>query len=256
MALEIQRRIDSALAELELAQGCRVLFACESGSRAWGFPSPDSDYDLRFVYAMPLTYYLTVLPGRDTLEAMLPDALDLAGWELRKTLKLFAECNVSLYEWLGSPIVYKNLGFAEELRALVPDYFNARKAMHHYLSSARGMAHEHLSGSDIRIKKFFYILRPLYAALWIERHASMPPTEFAKLYESIRPPAELVAEIDEIRERKKTAAEGERVPLSSALRDYLLREEARLHAAEDQCAAAPKRDWSALDRILRERVQS
>lgn len=249
-----REQIDAALTALEEQQGLRVLFACESGSRAWGFPSPDSDYDVRFVYVLPLPWYLTVDAGRDTHEAMLPDAIDLSGWEVRKTLRLFAACNLALCEWLGSPIVYRTTPWAARLRALVPQFFNPRKAMHHYLSSARSTAAEHLVGETLRIKKFFYILRPLLAARFVERTGAMPPTEFATLYAADGFSPTLRSQIDDIVAQKRDAGEAAHVRLPLELRTFLQEEQIRLQAVEVGLAGASERGRGALDALLQQCV--
>ena len=104
-------KIIQMLKELERKEDCKILFAAESGSRAWGFASPDSDYDIRVIYVNPEAWYWDISEKKaDTFAAMLPDDLDVSAWELRKTLQLFSKCNPSLNEWLGSPIIY----YAEE----------------------------------------------------------------------------------------------------------------------------------------------
>ena len=114
-------RITAALAALEAQHGIRILYACESGSRAWGFPSPDSDYDVRFIYVHPLDWYLGLDEGPDTLNFPVDDELDLAGWELRKTLRLLRGSNAALFEWLQSPIVYHEApGFRARLAPMLP----------------------------------------------------------------------------------------------------------------------------------------
>ncbi len=117
---EIRDSVEARLAALEREHEVRVLYAVESGSRAWGFPSPDSDFDIRFIYAHEPEWYLSVLEGRDVLETPLDDlGLDVSGWDLRKTLRLFLKSNPALYEWLVSPIVYRDMcGLARELRDL------------------------------------------------------------------------------------------------------------------------------------------
>ncbi len=251
----MREQIASALAGIEREHGCRVLFACESGSRAWGFPSPDSDYDLRFLYAMPVDWHLVLEPGRDTLEAMLPGDLDLSGWELRKALRLFAQGNATLYEWLGSPVVYADRdGFRDELAAFIPRYFNPRKAMHHYLSLARGIAAEHLRDGRIGIKKFFYVLRPLRAADWIASRATMPPTDFWRLVEEAGLPAGQCVEIGGIRACKVAAKEGEMISLSPSLVAWVGAEQERLKAAADGLPPAPGDSWAPLDELLRRRT--
>ena len=178
----MREAIDGLLDTLEAEHCCRVLFAVESGSRAWGFASPDSDYDVRFIYAQPLEWYLRVKPGSDTIERMAPGDLDFGGWELRKALALMSGGNVPLLEWLGSPIIYRDReGVLAAMQARVVDCFNARKGYHHYHRMASGVAEKHLIGNRIGIKKLFYIVRPLLACRWIECRHSMPPTDFHKM---------------------------------------------------------------------------
>src|SRR5436190_8518118 len=101
----MKARILEALASIEAGEGVRILMAVESGSRAWGFASPDSDYDVRFVYAHERDWYLSIFDKRDVIELMLPDRLDVNGWDLRKSLRLFSKCNLAMNEWIGSPIL-------------------------------------------------------------------------------------------------------------------------------------------------------
>ena len=121
----MDEQIKTKLSELEEKHDVRILFSCESGSRAWGFASSNSDYDVRFVYVHPIEWYLHLDQQRDTIEAMLPNDLDLSGWELRKTLRLFGSCNLALNEWLGSPIIYSDDGQLKTwLYEFIPEYFN------------------------------------------------------------------------------------------------------------------------------------
>src|SRR5688572_12295092 len=129
---EIQRR----LADVEEADGARILYAVESGSRAWGFPSADSDYDVRFVYIRSRDWYLSVNleSRRDVIERPIVDHIDLSGWDIRKALRLFAKSNPPLLEWLSSPIVYRDdLGFADAVRALLPRYYSPVSSLYHFL---------------------------------------------------------------------------------------------------------------------------
>ena len=102
----MKSRILSHLREIETTENVRIVYACESGSRAWGFPSADSDYDVRFLYVHPLEWYLSVDVKRDVIERPLQGGLDISGWDLKKALQLFRKSNPPLLEWLGSPIVY------------------------------------------------------------------------------------------------------------------------------------------------------
>jgi hypothetical protein len=211
------------ITEIEAEKNCRVLFACESGSRAWGFPSPDSDYDVRFIYVHTLDWYLSLGKQSDTIDRMLPGDLDLGGWELRKALTLFAGCNLPLNEWLDSPIVYyANGDLAARLKELIPTYFNAKKALHHYLSLAEKIADQHLDGNRIGIKKLFYILRPLFACAWILNYQSMPPTHFPVMMGRELASGEIESWILELIERKRSAGERKVVSLSSEQEEWLI----------------------------------
>jgi predicted nucleotidyltransferase len=118
-------RVLQELSRIESQHGVRILLGVESGSRAWGFASPDSDYDVRFIYVHEEAWYLSVFERRDVIEEMLPERLDINGWDLRKTLRLFSKCNLALNEWLGSPITYSEIpGFRNRLLQLIADHFN------------------------------------------------------------------------------------------------------------------------------------
>ena len=133
----MKERVIRELKRIEQEYGVRVLLAVESGSRAWGFASPDSDYDVRFIYAHPKDWYISVMEERDVIEEMLPGDLDVSGWDLRKALRLFAKCNLALNEWIGSPMTYFAIDeFRAQIAALIPRYFNPIAAIHHYRSTA------------------------------------------------------------------------------------------------------------------------
>lgn len=99
--------INEELDKIERKEGVRILHAVESGSRAWGFASPDSDYDVRFVYVRPKEDYLRLDEPKDVIEWQLDEVLDINGWDLKKALRQFAKGNVTLFEWSESPIVYR-----------------------------------------------------------------------------------------------------------------------------------------------------
>lgn len=154
---EVQRRLDV----IERHQQCRILFAVGSGSRAWGFPSPDSDYDVRFVYARPADWYLSVYPGRDVIETPIEDEMDVNGWDLRKALHLLLKSNGVISEWMESPIVYRREAAAlRQLRALADRMLNPRALAHHYLHLVRRHVATKLSRDKTTLKHYFYALRP------------------------------------------------------------------------------------------------
>ena len=208
-------RVRQELLRIERQNNVRILLAVESGSRAWGFASPDSDYDVRFVYAHERDWYLAVFEDRDVIEEMLPDRLDINGWDFRKSLRLFSKCNLALNEWLGSPIVYSEVpGFRERFLRMIPQYFNPIGAMHHYRSMADRAITEHLADGQIAIKKLFYVFRPLLACRWIRHTVAQPPTEFEKLTLPAWVTAEEKAWIASLLEQKSVAAEAHTVALN------------------------------------------
>lgn len=170
------------LSEIEQTHQVTILYACESGSRAWGFASPDSDYDVRFIYTHNKDFYLSIDEQRDVIELPINELLDINGWELRKALRLFRKSNAPIYEWLQSPIVYQvNDDFLTSMRSLFAEYFSSRAMMHHYISMAKTVFENDLSGSEVRLKKYFYALRPVLACRWIADTGTVPPMEFSKL---------------------------------------------------------------------------
>src|SRR5215470_1010716 len=133
----MRRRIETALARIESERRVRVLLAIESGSRAWGFPSSDSDYDVRFVYVRPIETYLAVTPLRDVIERPVDATLDVSGWDLRKALQLMLRSNAVLIEWLTSPVRYRSWDGAEELLALARSAASLTALTYHYQHQAR-----------------------------------------------------------------------------------------------------------------------
>ncbi|HEY5823377.1 MAG TPA: nucleotidyltransferase domain-containing protein [Cyclobacteriaceae bacterium] len=174
------------LDDIEKQNNVRILYACESGSRAWGFASPDSDYDVRFIYVHPIDYYLSIDDQRDVVELPINDLLDINGWELRKAFRLLRKSNAPLCEWLQSPVVYqKDENFLSELREQMNHYFSPRAMMHHYISMTKNVLENDLSGEQVRLKKYFYALRPILASLWIAKYNETPPMEFGTLREML-----------------------------------------------------------------------
>ena len=188
----VREQILERLATAESEHAVRVLYACESGSRAWGFASPDSDYDVRFIYVRERDWYLSfdVEQRRDVIEYPIVDDIDCSGWDLRKAIYLFTRTNGALLEWLHSPIVYLERGsLARELRRLAPRALNTTALCYHYSHMARGNAREYLFGDKVRLKKYFYVLRPLLAIRHVEQGKGIPPVAFEALVESVAPDA-------------------------------------------------------------------
>jgi len=172
----------SRLSEIEKEHSVKILFAIESGSRAWGFESVDSDYDVRFIYCHPKDWYLSVISKRDVIEYPVTDLFDYSGWDLRKAFFLLNKSNPVLFEWLKSSIVYfKDQVFFDTFTECAEQYFSPVSSIYHYLHMANGNYREYLQGDFVKIKKYFYVLRPVLSCMWIEQYNESPPVEFEKL---------------------------------------------------------------------------
>jgi uncharacterized protein len=186
----IRKQILERLSAAEADHAIQVLYACESGSRAWGFASPDSDYDVRFIYVHDAEWYLSfdVEHRRDVVEYPIVDDIDCCGWDFRKALYLFTRSNGALLEWLHSPIIYIERGTAaKSLRDLAPRSMNSVALCYHYSHMARGNAREYLFNDKVRLKKYLYVLRPLLAIRYIEQGGGIPPVQFERLVEASAP---------------------------------------------------------------------
>ena len=211
MLLKMQNRIQGKLIELEQQYNINIIFACESGSRAWGFPSPNSDYDVRFIYIHPIDKYLSIDNPPFHLTFPIDDELDLHGWDLKKTLQLIRKSNTTPFEWLQSPIIYQqNAAIAEPLWQLCAEFFNARGNIFHYLGIAKS-AWQSSQGQQIGVKKLFYVLRPLLCAKWCLEKQQIAPMAIAPLLTLL--PENLRNKINKIIEQKATMAESQLIAI-------------------------------------------
>lgn len=228
---EVVDAIRHELTAVETTEYIRVLYAVESGSRAWGFASTDSDYDPRFIYIRRPEWYLSIdlEERRDAIERQCPGDIDLSGWDVRKALRLFVKSNPPLLEWLDSPVVYRDVfGFAAELRRLLPACYSPAACMHHYLRMARRNTDAYLRGEAVRHKKYLYVLRPLLAGLWIEQGRGPVPTPLGRLLDTIADRAALRAAVDDLLARKSAAVEMGEGPRVPAIHEFVAVELPRL----------------------------
>ncbi len=247
---EIGRRLE----RLEAAEDVRVLFAVESGSRAWGFASLDSDYDVRFVYIRRPEWYLSIdlERRRDALEMPVDAGIDLSGWDIRKALSLFAKSNPPLLEWLSSPIVYQEaLGFAQRLRHLLPAFYSPNASAYHYLHMAQGNYREYLRGQTVWLKKYLYVLRPLLAVRWVEQRRGVVPMEFSKLLVTINEHTSLIADIQYLVERKRAREELNEGPAIPSIGEFIASELSRLESFKPPRSSG-SRDLEALNSLFQE----
>lgn len=245
---EIQRRIDAA----EQEHNVKVLYAVESGSRAWGFASPNSDYDVRFIYAHPKDWYVAVdlEEKRDVIEYPIVDEIDISGWDVRKALRLFKKSNPSFVEWLHSSIVYRDDGiFAESARNMLASSYSINKGIYHYRSMAKTNYRGYLRKPMVPLKKYFYVLRPLLSILWMEKYRTPAPIEFDTLRQMLETGSELDLAITDLIERKKQAMEKEIAPAVPVINQFIT---SQLERLEDYSGTELGRsfDFGALNELF------
>lgn len=215
---ETRAYIEARLRAVEAEDGVRVVFAIESGSRAWGFASPDSDFDVRFIYQHPHDWYMSLTEKRDVIERGVDERnIDLSGWDLRKALRLMLKWNPVLHEWLISPITYvENQGFRASLAEFYNNYANLRAIGHHYDSQARTFFRKNMGSGEVKLKTYFYIIRPVLSLQWLQQHRSMPPMHLDALFSGFDFPAPVRSAIEDLLARKQATPEfgkGPRIPV-------------------------------------------
>ncbi|MCM3735804.1 nucleotidyltransferase domain-containing protein [Bacillus cytotoxicus] len=217
----MREKIQFELDRIEKENDVKILFAVESGSRAWGFPSKDSDYDVRFVYVNRVEWYLSIEQQRDVIEYPINDALDISGWELRKALQLFSKSNPALLEWISSPIVYTKASDLSEYLQEMSSQFDPKATVYHYLHMASKNYRAFLQGDEVKLKKYFYVLRPILACKWLEEKGELPPVEFERLVNGLALDAALLQEIEKLLEKKKAGIELDVGPKITLLNEFL-----------------------------------
>lgn len=240
----MKKRILETLERIEWERDVEILYACESGSRAWGFASPDSDYDVRFIYTRCLKEYLTIEPARDVVELPIVDELDANGWDIRKALGLLRSSNPTLLEWLHSPVVYRaDAGFMESMRELALTSMRPRSLCHHYLSMARNNWRKDIHKGKATAKRYLYTLRPILCATWVVENGSIPPVAFDALVAATVASSRLRVEIEQLLELKARSMEKDVMARNPVLDEYIQNafEELarRLPAEADKTPAAP-----------------
>ena len=208
------------LAEIEQSENIKIIHCVESGSRAWGFASPDSDYDVRFIYLRPIEYYLRLEKTRDVIEWQLDDTLDINGWDIQKALRLLQNSNPTLFEWNSSPIVYSTTDKWKKVSDVINEYFKSKAGLYHYLSTAKKNYREYLKGDVVKLKKYFYVLRPLLACKWIMEFSAPPPMLFSVLKEKYLD-GEILTAVDNLLDVKINAPEKKTGEKITIINEYL-----------------------------------
>lgn len=228
----MEKKIRHYLSEIEKEQDIEILLACETGSRAWGFPSPDSDYDVRFFYRHKRDWYLHLQTQKDSIERMYEDnEFDLTGWDLRKSLLLLAKSNPHLLERIQSPMMYRvNEDFLKDIRALANTQYSQIATMFHYLSMAKKKFEEIKTGEQMRLKSMFYALRTSVACLWISERDDIPPIVFQEMLENLTIDAEVKKRIYELIDLKATASESYLHPQEDLINNFIAENIAKAEA--------------------------
>ena len=250
---DIIAEINEKLDEIEKKEGVKILHAVESGSRAWGFAPPDSDYDVRFIYVRSAEDYLRLEELRDVIEWQLDDVLDINGWDLKKALRQFAKGNATLYEWSGSPIVYRTTREWEQVKEVAKDYFSMKSAVYHYYGTANTTYNAYLQGDTVRYKKYFYALRPLLAARYIEEFHEAPPVLFDDLMK-MKLDVDLRAGIEELVKIKKQTTEKEENPQIPVIRSFIEDEIAKQRQIAYDLQDDHNRDLTGLNKLFLELI--
>ena len=247
IAPDIREHIEARLAATAVEQAVRVLYAAESGSRAWGFGSPDSDYDVRFIYVHPRDWYVGLAEGRDVIERPLDDKLvDLAGWDIRKALRLLLKSNPTLYEWLLSPIVYTDSPLRAELKAMFEAHAAPRALAFHYWSIAQGQWRREIEGkTEVKLKKYFYVIRPLLSLAWIVAQATPPPMAIDDLLGEQPMPDAPRRAVDDLLMQKRDTPELGRRPRIAAIDDWAMATLERLNPEHLALSDKPRQDMRA-----------
>lgn len=225
----MRERIIEEIRNIEQEYEVRVCFAVESGSRALGFPSKESDYDVRFIYVHKKEWYLSIDEKRDVIELPINDTLDMSGWELRKTLRLFQKSNPPLMEWLNSEIVYyQAFSLVDKMKAIQDQVFLPQATVYHYLNMAKKNYKDYIQREEVKVKKFFYVLRPILACSWIERYSTVPPADLQVLLACILPNGLLKQEIESLIKRKMSGDKSKIDPNISIINQYVEQEIGRI----------------------------
>ena len=242
------------LNEIERTENVRILLAVESGSRAWGFASPDSDFDVRFLYKRNMEDYLKLERTRDVIELPVDAVWDVNGWDLNKTLGLLKKSNPTVFEWLNSPIVYCSTDFCKRIDPLLKAYFSEERMLHHYLNTAISNLEPILAKPSVRAKKYFYVLRPLLACEWIMKYHEAPPVPFARLSEllaeDVRPAVEALLAV------KTASREAEEVPQNDMILAYCRKACEKTEAYLKTLPEEEPAEWEELDRFFLNEIRS
>lgn len=250
---EMRVLVPQTLRKMEQEHGVRVLFAAEAGSRSRGTATDRSDFDVRFIYIRPRADYLRLEGVRDVLELPVDDIWDLSGWDLHKTLRLLHSGNTQIWEWMNSPIVYWDEGFAQRFRHLLAQYFSARSMANYYLN----MAQIHLKraqGDSVKVKLYLFTAQYLMAARYVLEHRGFPPMDFRELTAPM--PEPFRSEVAQLLQQKLTRPDQPVAEPREGLYDFLAREIETVRTGIRELPAEATPDWKALNDFFLKELQN
>jgi hypothetical protein len=251
--LVMKEIIQKKLEEIEKQEHVKIILAIESGSRAWGFESADSDYDVRFIYVREPEMYLRLDAVRDVIEWQLDEVFDISGWDIKKALQLLYKSNPTLFEWINSPIVYKETIEGRELRELSKQYFDVKKSVMHYLNMTSSTFENYLQDESVKLKKYFYALRPILAAKYALENKTQPPIKFNDLKDTMLED-KLKTEVNHLLELKMKSKETEYIPVVNELNLYIKN---KMHEINEQAYQLNEMrfEWDNLNRYFLKELQ-
>ena len=245
----MQQKIIQKLNQIAREKNVKILYAVESGSRAWGFASPDSDYDIRFIYQHEKEHYLSLWEKPDTIEFMTQDDLDGSGWDLRKAMILLAKSNTALLEWIYSPVVYyENEDFLKQLRDLAKECFSPIACLHHYLGTTKNFM-DVCQAEEVKLKSYFYALRTALAGQWIIEKNTFPPVDFLELLPIA--PLEIQEKVKELMEIKANQDEKYLHPKETLITNFLI-ETIKYNQENVSTLESGKKNSEKMDTVFKE----
>lgn len=245
----IEELVNIKLKEIEQKENVKILHAVESGSRSWGFASPDSDYDVRFIYVRPAEYYMRLEDTKDFIDWELDETLDINGWDLQKALRYIHKSNATVFEWGNSPVVYKTTQEWQKVRQAAGKFFSCKSGIYHYYGTANKNYHQYLLDDMVKYKKYFYVLRPILACKWIEVKKSAPPVLFSELTDAVLED-EMRETVKNLLEAKAKMSEKDKGMRIDGLNDYIAEHLDYYKKKAEGMADDRNPDWTELDRIF------
>lgn len=249
MSKSINYIILEKIAEIEKKEDVKILHCVESGSRAWGFASPDSDYDVRFVYVRKRDFYLKLQKTRDVIEWQLDEIYDINGWDFQKALRLLYKSNPTIFEWLNSPIVYKTTDEWSLVKDICNDYFLAKSMSYHYKSTAKMNYRGYLKSEKVRLKKYFYALRPILACKWIVDKKTTPPIAFSELMQA-ELETQMIPILNDLINIKINSPEIEEIKRIDTLNEYIDFELSQIEQKIENLSNERLADWQKLNDVF------